>query len=206
MLKLHGIHGSNYYSMAKMCLLEKGIDFEEVTAPPSQKEDYLSKSPMGKVPCLETDQGFLTEVFAIADYLDHVQPQPPLLPTDPFALAEAIELILELELYVELVARRALPAAFFGQDISDATKAEVDRDLSKGVTALHRLLVCDPFIAGAEFTLADIYALYTFGLASAIVDKILDRDLMAEVPQIGDLLPALKARPSAERIAADQAG
>ena len=67
----------------------RGVEFEEVTAPPSQDPEFLAKSPMGKVPCLETEHGYLTEVFAIADYLDHIQAEPPLLPTDPFARARA---------------------------------------------------------------------------------------------------------------------
>ena len=206
MLKLHGIVRSNYYSMAKACLLEKGVEFEEVTAPPSQEPDYLEKSPMGKVPCLETEHGYLTEVFAIADYLDQTQPEPALLPSEPFARAKAIELVRELELYVELVARRALPAAFFGQEISEETQAEVERDLTRGIAAVKRRLVCDPYVAGAEFTLADIYALYTFGLANMITTQVLERDLLAEVPEVAALLPTLQERPSAQRIAADQAG
>ena len=51
--------------MEKIALLEKGIEFEEVDTRPSQEDDYLSMSPMGKVPCLETDHGCITEVDAI---------------------------------------------------------------------------------------------------------------------------------------------
>lgn len=50
MLKLHGFSISNYYNMEKIALLEKGIEFEEVDTRPSQEDDYLSMSPMGKVP------------------------------------------------------------------------------------------------------------------------------------------------------------
>ncbi|MEE9254525.1 MAG: glutathione S-transferase N-terminal domain-containing protein, partial [Pseudomonadales bacterium] len=59
MLKLHGFPISNYFNMAKIALLEKGIEFEEVTTRPSQEDEYLDRSPMGKVPCLETDAGFI---------------------------------------------------------------------------------------------------------------------------------------------------
>ena len=31
MLKLHGFSASNYYNVAKLALLEKGVPFEEVT-------------------------------------------------------------------------------------------------------------------------------------------------------------------------------
>ena len=54
MLKLYGFPVSNYFNMVKIALLEKQIEFEEVLVYPNQEHDYLSKSPMGKVPCIET--------------------------------------------------------------------------------------------------------------------------------------------------------
>jgi glutathione S-transferase len=59
MLRLHGAPISNYYNMVKSTLLEKGVEFEEVMAPPSQEPGYLNRSPMGKIPCIETERGFL---------------------------------------------------------------------------------------------------------------------------------------------------
>ena len=53
MFKLYGLRMSNYYSLTKALLIEKGFDFEEIKAPPSQKADYLERSPMGKMPSLE---------------------------------------------------------------------------------------------------------------------------------------------------------
>jgi glutathione S-transferase len=174
MLKLHGMSRSNYYCLAKACLVAKGIPFEEVDATPSQEEDYLSKSPMGKVPCLETDQGFVSETLAIAEYLDGIAPDRPLLPAEPFARAKTLELIRHLELDIELVARRCLPAAFFGATASEETKKSTDR-----------------YATGSEFTLADLYTFYTFGLASQVVQKVLDQDLLAELPQVRELLGRL---------------
>jgi hypothetical protein len=40
MIKLYGLKLSNYYSLTKALLIEKGLDFEEVQAPPSQKDAY----------------------------------------------------------------------------------------------------------------------------------------------------------------------
>jgi len=47
MLKLHGFSVSNYTNMVKQCLLEKGIEFEQIDARPSQEDEFLAKSPMG---------------------------------------------------------------------------------------------------------------------------------------------------------------
>ncbi|MEZ5557364.1 MAG: glutathione S-transferase [Pseudomonadales bacterium] len=206
MLILHGMARSNYYCMAKACLLEKGLDFEEAQAVPSQEESYLELSPMGKVPCLQTEQGYLSETYAIADYLELVRPEPRLLPADPFARAKTIELVRHLELDVELVARRCLPAAFFGQTASEETKTTTRRDLKRGMRALRRLVRCDPWIAGNDFTLADIYAFYTFGLASAIVKAVLDDDLLGDAPELHALMALAAQRDSiAEIEAAKQA-
>ena len=73
MLKLHGFAVSNFYNMIQHTLLEKGIEFEEVMAVPSQDNEFLEKSPMGKIPCLETPQGFLAETDVILDYLEKTQ-------------------------------------------------------------------------------------------------------------------------------------
>ena len=49
MIKLYGLKLSNYYSLTKALLIEKGLDFEEVQAPPSQQDAYLQRSPMGNI-------------------------------------------------------------------------------------------------------------------------------------------------------------
>ncbi len=206
MIKLHGIQMSNYYGLAKACLIEKGVAFEEVNAMPSQKEDYLAKSPMGKVPCIEVDGVYLSEAFAIADYLDRIQPEPAFLPSDPMARAKAIELIRHIELNVELVARRCLPEAFFGQTVSDETKASTKKDLAKGMRAVGSLLVCEPYAAGSDFSLADLYVFYTFSLASGIVAKIFSEDLTAEQPKLKALLSTLAERDSIQQVEAAKAG
>ncbi|MEM8766877.1 MAG: glutathione S-transferase [Pseudomonadota bacterium] len=191
MLKLHGMSRSNYYRLAKACLAWKGLPFEEVQAVPNQDEDYLVKSPMGKVPCLETDAGFISETLAIAEYLDGIEAANPLLPGDPFARAKTLELIRHVELDIELVARRVLPAAFFGATASDELKTTTEKELARGVRAVARLFVCDPYATGAERNLADLYTFYSFGLASAIVEKIYGTDLLADLPQVRTLTEQL---------------
>ena len=59
MIRLHGFALSNYTNMCKFALLEKGLDFEEVTVMPSQDPEHKKKSPMGKLPVLETENGFI---------------------------------------------------------------------------------------------------------------------------------------------------
>lgn len=53
-LKLCGFPSSNYYNKVKLAMLEKVIPHEEIRIGPSQDEDFLRKSPMGKIPFLES--------------------------------------------------------------------------------------------------------------------------------------------------------
>jgi glutathione S-transferase len=205
MIKLYGVKPSIYYSLGKAILLEKGLEFEEVTNPPSQEEDFLQKSPMGKMPAIEVDGVFLSESLAIAAYADRVQPEPPLLPTDPMAAAKVIELVCHLKLDVELVARRCLPAAFFGQTASDETLESTQKDLIKGMKAVDRLFKCAPYAAGSAFTLADLYTFYTFGLANGVSQKMFSMDLLEGRPQITALIAQLIERPSIAQVELDKA-
>lgn len=202
MIRLHGMPRSNYYSLVKAALLEKSVPFEEVAAQPSQDEGYLAKSPMGKVPCLETEQGFLSESLAILDYLENIRPEPALLPRDPFQRAKVIELIRHLELDVELVARRCLPAAFFGATASEETLKSTRRDLERGMKAVSRLLECSPHAAGPTFTAADLYVFYTFTLASAIVKTVFGTDLLESHAPIRILIGTLAERDSIRQVEA----
>ena len=137
MLKLCGFHLSNYHNKVRLALLEKGIAFEEdANCKPSQKDEWISRSVMGKVPIVEVDGDSLAESQVICEYLEDAYPQVPLYPKDPLAKARARELITVIELHLELVARRLYGGAFFGGTTSDDVKKEVERDLAKGVRAL----------------------------------------------------------------------
>jgi glutathione S-transferase len=204
MLKLHGAPLSNYYNMVKTALLEKQVAFEEVFSPPSQDAAYLARSPMGKIPCLETADGFLTETRAILDYLEEAHPKPALLPAAPFARAKVRELAQAVELYVELVARRGL-GVLFGRDVPADVKASIRADLPKGIAAIRRLAKFSPWIAGQAFTYADLVAYWTVALGNLSAKQNADLDLLAEIPGAKTWFEAMSERPSIRRAIADQA-
>jgi len=181
MLVLHGFPISNYTNMVRAALLEKGIEFEAVADAPSQDPGFLAISPMGKVPCLQTDHGYLVETPAILDYLEEIHPEPALLPADPFARAKARELAQALALYVDLTARKGI-AVLFGREVPDHVKAGMRRDLPKGLAAIARLAKFSPWIAGESFTYADLVGYYAFQLAIRISAPTIDLDPLAEIP------------------------
>ena len=205
MIKLYGLRMSNYYSYTKALLLEKALDFEEVKVPPSQDEVFLQKSPMGKMPAIEVDGHYLSETLAISRYAETIKPEPALIPSDPITGAKVIELVCHLKLDIELVARRCLPAIIFNKTVSDETIESTQKDLARGMQAVARLYRCDPWALGADFTLADLYTFYTFGLARHTARKMFDTDLLADYPQIADLMARLAKRPSIARVEAEKA-
>ena len=203
MLKLHGFAVSNYFNMVRMALMEKGAPFEIIETYPSQEAAFLSRSPVGKVPCLETAQGFLSETSVMLDYLEEVLPTPAFYPADPFRRAQVRQAIAMMELYIELPARRLYPGVFFGGSNSEATVAEVEPVLRKGMAGLKALLKCSPFVMGEQMTHADFFATFTFSLAGNVARKVYNWDLVAEVPGLGETLARLNARDSVQVCNAD---
>lgn len=206
MLKLCGFHISNYHNKVRIALLEKGVPFEEdATCSPSQKEEFLARSPIGKVPFLELDDGRrLSESEVIAEYLEEAYPQKPLLPKDPFERAKVRELITFMELHVELVARRLYGQVFWKRPVSDEVKQSAEKDLVKGMRAFKALVRFDPYIAGGQLTLADCAAFVHLPLVSLATKHGLGRDFLDEMPQVKPYLRMLGERPAFRKVNEDR--
>jgi len=203
MLKLHGFSVSNYANMVKQCLIEKGIEFEQLDARPSQDADFLIMSPMGKIPCLETADGFLIETSVILDYLEEAYPEPPMYPSDVFARAKAREIMRVSEQYIELVARRHLGAAFFGYERSEGAYKKVRPEVEKGLRAFRQLADFGPYVMGSEFGNADIFVYHSFYLASRILKRIYDWDIRAEIPGLAEHAVVMEERDATKLVVAD---
>ncbi|WP_374368407.1 glutathione S-transferase [Piscinibacter sp.] len=206
MITLCGMCLSNYYNKVKMVLLEKGIPFaEEFVRTGSKEEAVLSCSPLAKVPFIRTAQGSLCESQAIVDYLEALQPEPRLLPADPWAAAKVRELTTFVDLHLELAARELYGKAFFGGEISEANAERVRKLLTKNIAAFKRLAKFSPYLAGDSFTQADCAAFVSLplvGLASRIV---LGEDLLAAAGvDWKAYVKVVGERPSAQRINADR--
>ncbi len=204
-IKLHGMTYSNYYNMVKAVMLEKGMAFEEIHVLPNQEAEFLAKSPMGKVPCLETSQGFLTETGVMIDYIDSLGEGPSLYPKDLFRRAKVQELIRHLELYIELPARKLYGDVFFGKPATDEEKTAVKAQLEKGFASLTCLAKFQPYLAGEEPSYADFYYRFSVGIATIVCKKALHWDALHEVPKVKALLDLMGERGSIQQVLADQA-
>jgi glutathione S-transferase len=199
MLKLHGSAISNFYCIAKEALLEKGVSFEEVDAMPNQEPAFLAKSPMGKVPALETEHGFLCETNVILDYLEDAHPTPALFPQDAFARARAKQIIKTVELYIEAPAHELL-GVFFGQPVSDLERDKARAMMQRGIAAFRQLAKLSPWVAGEHFGYADIFVYRSIGLAASVAEKVHDWNLIAEVPGLAEWQSRMQQRPLTQRL------
>lgn len=204
MFKLYGFPVSNYYNMVKLTLLEKGFEFEEVMTRPSQEDDFLNISPMGKIPCLEVKEGPLSETNVIFDFLEDLSSDVPLYPTDTYQRAKVRELTKSIELYLELVTRQLLGAVFFGAPADEQLNEKVNAELDKGVAALNRILIFSPFAAGEVMTYADFMLYYTVTLGNMATKKALDRDLCDELPGLTAWLTMMEGNPLVKKVNADR--
>lgn len=203
MLKLCGFAVSNYYNKVKFALLEKGVAFEEELVWTDRSPELLARSPLGKVPFFETDQGTLCESQVMMEYLEEAYPEKPLLPADPFAAAKVRELITFMELHLELVARELYAEAFFGGKVSDEVKERTQKLLTRNAKAFARLARFSPFIAGAEFTMADCAGMVHLPLVSLASKAIYGTDVLADMP-VREYTRMLGERPTAQRVNADR--
>jgi len=158
---------------------------------------------MGKVPCIETDQGFLSETSAIFDCIEEIKPSPALLPSDPFAAAKVREIMKVLELYIELQGRRHYAEIFFGEKRNETAVVEAKPVLEKGLNALTALATFDPYICG-EFSYADIMAAQTFVYAAPVCQAVYGWDIMTEVPGLQATIDETNARSVGAKVSAEQ--
>ncbi len=91
MLKLYHGATSTCSKRVRICLAEKGLDWESVHIDLSRREnldpEYLRLNPNGVVPTLIHDGRVLYESNFIIEYLDEEFPDVPLRPKDPYERA-----------------------------------------------------------------------------------------------------------------------
>lgn len=204
MIILHGFAASNYYNIVKHVLLHKGVPFEENLIF-SGGDEWKAVSPLGKVPALTTEDGtHLSESTVICDYLEEVYPQVPLYPEDAVERARVRQIMKVAELYLELPSRRLIGHAFSNRPASDALKADVCHVTQRGLDALQRLCQFSPWIAGDEFTMADIYVRYVNAVVGSIGSRQLEWDILGEIPGMKEWMSRLQESEIAKKVEADR--
>lgn len=203
MLTLHGFASSNYHNIVKHVLMYKGIPFEEHIVYP-QVPEILAVNPTGKAPAMTTEKGTcLGESSVLVDYLEDAYPERPLYPADPEARARVRQIMKISELYLELPARRLLPALLSNTIADDTLKEEVRAVLDRGTRSLSALASFSPYVAGAEISMADIYLRYVLSVPRMVGGPQLGWDASEEVEGLSDWLALMADSDISRKIDAD---
>jgi glutathione S-transferase len=122
---------SPYVFSCFVALREKNIAFETrevgLDRADQKADDYRARSVTGRVPSLTDGDFSLAESQAIIEYLEDVQPEPPILPRDPKARARARQLLAWIRSDLDaLRAERPTTTMFYDQTSVPLTKAGED--------------------------------------------------------------------------------
>lgn len=200
MIILYGFPYSNYHNIVKHALLQKGIEFDEQIEYP-KSEVMQAVNPIGKVPALTTESGVhLSESSVLVDYLEDAYPENPLYPATPEARAQVRRLMKMSELYLELPARRLLPAVLGKMAADELTKREVKSTLRKSLKALAELAKFSPFVAGDTLTLADIYLRYSLTMVKWVCNSQFSWNVLDDVSGLSEWDAMMAITPASIKI------
>ncbi|WP_114699921.1 glutathione S-transferase family protein [Psychrobacter proteolyticus] len=204
MITLHGFAASNYYNIVKHALLHKNIPFQENLVF-AGSEELLTVSPVGKVPAITNDDGLnISESSVICDFIEETYTDTSLYPADAGERAIVRQIMKIAELYFELPSRRLIPYVFSGATVPNALKAEVRQVLERGVGALNSLCKFSPWIAGEQFTMADIYVHYVNLIVNTFASSQLEWDVLAQIPGMKEWNDSMSESDIAKQIEADR--
>ena len=184
----------------RMVLAEKGItcDVEtlDLAAGDNLKEEFCAKNPFAKVPVLELDDGLcLSETPAICRYLDEISDGASLYGTSPKERAI-------IDMWNERMESMLLnPAMFAFQHITgffkdrmtpvEAFGQESAKNFLKALPVLETQLANNEWIAGGQFSIADITALVAVDFARIVKVRVGD-----DMPNIQRWYAAMRERAS----------
>lgn len=199
---LFGAAYSVYVRAVRLALEEKGVDYDQeevdIFAEGGPPAGHLARHPFGRIPAFEHDGFRLYEASAIARYVDEAFPGPALQPSGPRQRARMNQAIGVLDAYAYrtlvwdiFVERVRKPARGLRPDepliATAVAKAETCLD------ALAAIMGDGPWLAGAQFTLADTHAapmVVYFRLAPE------GRTLIDARPTLAEWWSRMKRRPS----------
>ena len=158
---------SVYVRAVRLVLAEKGVPYErveiDVFAAGGPPTDYLARQPFGRIPAFEHEGFRLYEVGAIERYIDEVFDGPRLQPREPKARARMNQAIGILDSYVyrTLVWDVYVERVVRAREGRPSDEVRIVAALPRAETcllALENIMQPGPWLAGAEFTIADCHA------------------------------------------------
>jgi len=164
MLKIYGALLSPFVRKVRCVLTEKNVPYELVATNPFDKSaDFVRRSPLGRIPALEDEQGrALADSTVIAEYLEERFPTPPLFPRDPYERArvrwfdEYADGGMAASLTAKVFFQRVISAKLIKGGCDEAVVASGLKELPTFLGYLERELAGHQYLVAESFTLADI--------------------------------------------------
>jgi glutathione S-transferase len=197
--KILGAALSPFVRKTRVYFAEKGIPYDhDPVIPFAPPADWKTKSPLGRIPCLEHDGRFLPDSSVICQYVEKLHPTPPLYPSDPWEFGRA----LWFEEYIDggFVANAMAPVFFerivkklLRQEPDPArVQAALDKALPEACDYLSKEIGDNEYVVGNRFTIADITvagAFVNLDHAGVPIDA-------ARWPKLAAYVERIHARPS----------
>ncbi len=164
MLTLYGALLSPFVRKVRIVLAEKKVEYELVPQSPFEKSaEFLKKSPLGRIPALDDEQGrSLADSSIIAEYLEERFPEPALLPRDPYERArvrwfdEYADGGMAPTLTGKIFFQRVVNTSLMKNKPDEAALADGIQELARFFTYLEDEIDGNDYLVGNTFSLADI--------------------------------------------------
>jgi glutathione S-transferase len=190
--------------VVRMAAAEKGLALElrkiDILKGVNRQADYTAKVPSGGTPALVLDDGTtISEITALAEYFEDIQPEPPIIGRTPVERAETRMWVRRIDLaYAEPMAngfRATEGRPMFAPRMAlldEAGGAQLKQMAADKLVWLDGLLQGRQWVCGDRFTLADIllFCFVEFGAQVA-------QPLPAGVTWLPGWKDRVAARPSA---------
>jgi maleylacetoacetate isomerase len=199
-MRLYTFPTSSASYRTRIALHLKGIAYETVTmnliGGEHRGDAYRSRNPQGRVPALELDDGtVIAQSLAIVDYLEQVQPNPRLYPSDPVTRARALSVALTVTADIHPL-NNTLVVNYLrdemGQDQAARDKWYANW-VRTGLVAIEAMIDGDRYCVGDQPTVADICLIPQVFNAHRFKIDISDLKKVLAVDEVGRANPAFLA-------------
>lgn len=162
-LKLIGANISPFVRKVRVVLAEKGLSYDhDPMIPVGVSDEYRRLHPLGKIPTLTDGDKVIPDSSAICVYLERLQPDPALYPSDGYELSRAVwfEEFADAGLIngtIVLFQERLLGPVFFKRDGDEAkVKEALETTIPPLFDYLERELGDSDWLVGNRYGIADL--------------------------------------------------